>query len=298
MFHRREKPFQVGAPGAKRLKARIENLAFTNQIPLADAAGLAVDAAAAGVPMGRLGKVKPGHNVARSTLRALAHGTRWPPTYEAEVRVWDPKQQRGTTAKCPMLLPHEVLFAFAMHNASEVLHDIRNMGVQTYQHLVTMNERFGADGLAYGFWLDGCPCNWDRTESLEALTMSLPGLGGDNKNVRVPLAVLPKRFMLTVDSWDDIMNVMRWSAEHLALGSFPSKRHDDAAFSADVWRRRHAGQELGESWHTYTYCCFCTGEEASLREEACLLLCPTCFFFSHGALRSGGSSVKFEEIGR
>ena len=253
MFHRREKPFEADEPGAKRLKARIENLAFSNQIPLADAAGLAVDAAAAGVPMGRLGKVRPGSNVARSTLRALARGTRWPPTYEAEIRVWDPKKQRATTAKCPMLLPHEVLHAFAEQNAKEVLHDITNMGVQTYQHLVGMNERFGADGIAYSFWLDGCPCNWDRTESLEALTLSLPGLGGENKNVRVPLAVLPKRFMLTVESWDDIMKVMRWSGEHLAHDSFPSTRHDEAAFAANAWRRTRAGMDLGASWHAYAH---------------------------------------------
>ena len=68
------------------------------------------------------------------------------------------------------------------------------------------------------------PCNFDRSQSLEVLTLNLPGLVGDN-NLRIPLTALNKRFILKDESWDAIFQVLAWSFGILATGTMPSVDH-------------------------------------------------------------------------
>jgi hypothetical protein len=152
-----------------------------------------------------------------------------------------------------------------------------------------MKQEFSKDqALAVGLWIDGVPCNWDRTESVECLCINFPGLSGENGPLRLPVAVLPKRFLLKGKSFDDMLAVLAWSFTWLAQGKFPPKRHDGSSFAKDSWRVKHSMQPLGMSgflcelrgdwamlkdvfrfpnWSKLTGCCFkCSVVPSGIRE--------------------------------
>ena len=64
---------------------------------------------------------------------------------------------------------------------AEQLYDVQALGGTSLEHIMKAKSDFGmSEAVALVFWLDGVLCNWDRSESIECLTMSLPGLGGQN----------------------------------------------------------------------------------------------------------------------
>jgi hypothetical protein len=100
--------------------------------------------------------------------------------------------------------------------------------------------------LGLGLWIDGVPFNWDRSESIEVVSMSLPGLADGNSNLRIPVCVVSKCFMLKDVTYEDILDVVAWSFVWLAQGLFPPRRHDDASFrqGTDNRRIKLANQQL------------------------------------------------------
>ena len=44
-----------------------------------------------------------------------------------------------------------------------------------------------------GLWGDGVPCNWDRTESVEVISMNLPGQDGQWGPLRIPLVAISNK---------------------------------------------------------------------------------------------------------
>ena len=72
-----------------------------------------------------------------------------------------------------------------------------------------------------GLWGDGVPGNWDRTESVEVVSLNLPGQSGKYKNLRLPFTALSHK-LVTYGTFDDIMAVVAWSLQYAVLGKFPT----------------------------------------------------------------------------
>ena len=145
------------------------------------------------------------------------------------------------------LLPHELLAALARNGDAEVLHDTSHLDASSRTHLLGCVERVGGGPVVpLGLWGDGAPCNWDRTESLELLSLNLPGQGGRWRTLRLPLTGLSRR-NVAPHTFDDLIRVLVWSLEALAAGCWPRTRHDGGAWlqPADGRRARRAGQPLG-----------------------------------------------------
>ncbi len=83
-----------------------------------------------------------------------------------------------------------------------------------------------------------------RTQTVETMAMSFPGHTGE-PNLRVPFAVVMKRHVVSPNTFDDLLAAFAWSMKWLALGCFPSCRHDGTPFRADEKHRTNlAGQDL------------------------------------------------------
>ena len=115
------------------------------------------------------------------------------------------------------------------------------------QHLEFIKGQLGAEHcLALGLWGDGVPCNWDRSESLECVTLSFPGLVGEKEHMRVPLTCIKKKFCIKNETFDDIMTIISWSLKAAAENEFPTNRHDESPFSAkEKFRIDQAGKKVG-----------------------------------------------------
>ena len=79
-----------------------------------------------------------------------------------------------------------------------------------------------------GLWGDGVPCNWDRTESVEVVSMNLPGRDGQWGPLRIPRVAISKKDV-GPNTMDDLMGVIAWSLRYLAARMWPSSRHDGSA---------------------------------------------------------------------
>ena len=91
------------------------------------------------------------------------------------------------------------------------------------------------------------PCNFDRSQSVEAATIGFPGMPGVLKNLRIPFIGLSKKF-LRERTYDDIFEVLSWSFRCLANATYPSKRHHEKDWSkTDTKRKKLQGQTWGLS---------------------------------------------------
>ena len=168
----------------------------------------------------------------------------WPALYNAKVRVGNIKKQAEEVKTIPMLLPHEILAALARSSDLAALCDLSSLYGDAAAHMENAKVQLQDQNLvALGLWGDGCPCNWDRSESLEVFSLSLPGVKG-HENLRIPLAAIQKRFLLKFQTFDDILQVVTWSLKFCALGIFPTRDVDDSEFQS-AKRRQNAGKSLG-----------------------------------------------------
>ena len=121
------------------------------------------------------------------------------------------------------------------------------MDPQTELHVSNAEAEMGIGrALALGFWLDGVPCNYDRSESLECFSMNFPGFHGDFRDLRIPITAINKKFVIKHNTFDDIMDVMVWSLQACALGAYPAARHDGESWlRTDHKRAKKAGAALG-----------------------------------------------------
>ena len=79
--------------------------------------------------------------------------------------------------------------------------------------------------LGCGLWLDGVPCNFDRSRSLQVVSLSLPGLVGEGAKLRFPLTVIEDREVLLPHTFDDILEQVAKSFEILATGVYENDLH-------------------------------------------------------------------------
>ena len=239
-------------PAAKRLRMNLADLFLTNQISGQRAQTIFEDGAEAGAQhMADLAKAgghgRHANHIHRDLLRRLLKRNQWPPLYWADVRLWNPAKQREETHRLPMLLPHEILRAFAGRSATtEGLLSQECMASGTKEHIRRVCAELGVDCLiGCAIWADGVPFNFDRSQSMDVVSFLLPGLGGKHEHLRVPLFCINHKHCLTHKTWDDFYSVMRWSFAALASGTMPAVRHDGQAWlKTDAFRKAKSNQVL------------------------------------------------------
>ena len=155
--------------------------------------------------------------------------SKWPHLYWARIRTRNSKTGREERKWCSFFLPHEILEALAKAGDVEALYQCDNMDVCTQRHLRRCETNAGCRLVGLGLWCDGCPCNWDRTKSVETISLNMPGLPGENKTLRVPMVSI-LRDHVSENTFDDLMEVIAWSLTHCASGRTPVCRHDEREF--------------------------------------------------------------------
>lgn len=189
-------------------------------------------------------------SIARDLTRALKKGNQWPDLYWFPVRVYQPKTQSFATVSLCMYLPHELIARLADRASSlDLLRSQENMSASAKEHLreagLELNRQ---DLIGVGIWGDGVPCNYDRSKSVEVLTLNLPGLPGKLKEMRLPLTGLLKQWLIKNETFDDILSVVSWSMQCSAMGIMPTARHDGSAFlSSDHRRKKSSGKSMAAS---------------------------------------------------
>jgi len=184
-------------------------------------------------------------NAARSVLNRRLKNTKWPDKYWAEVRVWDKKtQSEGKQWICIHLI-HELLDTIFQLGLKEVILSEDMLDHVGKDHMQWMRTSLGvAELLGFGIHGDGVPCNYDRTESVEVISLNLPGVGGAYARMRIPLIVLPHSYM-SHNTFDDLMEVLAWSMRHALAGTRPVARHDGSPWLKSDMRRGKKTGDLG-----------------------------------------------------
>ena len=236
------------AESSKRLRTNLASLFCENIVSGSRSQTLFADATAAGAQNVKDLQTKQDKNIHRNLLKKLTKtkGKTWPKLYYAKVRVWNPKSQSIVSANVPLLLPHELVAHLLQQSSPQRLANQAGMSADTRKHLADVSKQFRCPLIGVGLWCDGVPCNWDRSQSVEVLTMFLPGQEGQHAAMRLPITAIPKKFVHKDYTYEDIFEVIVWSMEALAAGLWPSVRHDQQTWSkADIARKKQAGQALG-----------------------------------------------------
>jgi hypothetical protein len=251
MFTKRALPDRGSDDPTVRMRNNLVDLFLSNDISSARAQSLFDDADQCKIggfrklaKIGNRGKTMG--NCARDARQLLIKDKKWPPLYVFRCRVYSPKLQQEVLALVPMLLPHELLGAIAKKNETASLTQTGGLCATTLKHLESARiELQDANLIPIGLWGDGCPCNWDRTQSLEVFSLSLPGIP-EWEHMRIPLAAVLKKHVVTHNTFDDMLAVFAWSMRCLATGVYPSSRHDGSAFSKrDPFRKKKSMKEIG-----------------------------------------------------
>jgi len=251
MFSKKQLPIdlQTCSP-SKRLRHNLVDLFLSNDVSGERADSLLRDAVAADSKhvsdlVSNQDSKKHKGNAHRDLLRRLQKTTiGWPPLFLASIRTWDPKKQRVVITKLPMYLPHELLGSLLLVNSANALLQTDGLNPCVAEHVQKAERCSGCRYMPFGIWGDGVPCNWDRTQSLECFSLSLPGLQGTGANIRFPLAVINKKHCIKHDTFDDIMSVLVWSFQICALGVYPSVDHQGNALQ-DKKRLKLVGKDIG-----------------------------------------------------
>ena len=242
MFHKRSMGANYDeAPPDKKLRLNLASLYGTNDVSGQRAAVLFRDAHNAGADHFRdLRDILPDGNASRNvSTRLLRRGKqKWPSLYYAPIRVFDRKKQAIVRSLVPFLLPHEIIHQMLLTNTVADITSQTGLSVDTRSFMQRCSAHFSSSFVGLGLWADGVPCNWDRSQSLEVITMYLPGLSGQNAAIRFPVVVLQKRFVAKEVTYEDIFKVLVWSFESLAVGIMPSSRHDNRSWRKGVDARR------------------------------------------------------------
>jgi len=251
MLSKRQRPYDADElPPGKRLERNIQDLYRNNDVSAQRTQELVNDACEAGVTEFRQhyrkakaktkGKGKKRNtNVSRSIRRSFLKGTQWPNAYYAQVRVLSKSTRVEEQQWLAFSLPHEYIAALFRHGNSDVLMGTQNLDKLTQEHLTHCELQAGAKLLPVGLWADGVPCSWDRNETIETVSINLPGLSDEFKALRLPVTGLSKRQVIPA-TWDDIFDVVSWSFLNAATGRYPDKRHDGTDFTSESDRQRRA----------------------------------------------------------
>jgi len=240
-----------GLPAEKRLRNNIADLFLSGGASGSRAQSLAYDASLAGAhhvgDLGRAGAYgkQPG-NCSRDLTRKLVKGSLWPEPYIAQIRLKDHRGQQETQGLVSFLLPHEIIHALGEHG--DPLQAQQGTPEDVKAHLNFCSAQMSTPVeqiLAISMWGDGVPYNWDRSQSLDLISISFPCFVGENAKIRIPVVGLDHRQIIKHKTYDDIMQILAWSFSICALGIHPQSRHDGSPWGqGDKSRAKMSNQAL------------------------------------------------------
>ena len=249
MFQKRAGPdYEECDTASKRLKSNLADLFLSNDISGSRAQSAFEDAAAAGLRVfSRLAGSKHAKskfkNASRNLKRKLLKASKWPDIFKYKVRVFDPKTQTTKQVFVPFLLIHEVLLCMTKRTSIETLSRIDGLSKPAKDHMAWVVSQMGHSKIIpLGLWGDGVPCNFDKSQSVEMLLWSLPGM---QSPLRIPITCINKKFVQTHDTIDDCMKIVSWSLKALAVGVMPMVGPDGERLSGK--RGKMAGQVLPQA---------------------------------------------------
>ena len=253
MWHKRHRPEDVEAPAGQRLRQNLTDLFASGDVAGSRAQSLLNDAGEFADSLGShemqdlRGSRGQGSskNQARDLQRRLLRRSHWPPLYLQEVRCWSLKEKMEVRQKVAMLLPHEILHVLASVGDEAVLCQSGGLDGWNQQKHREILQSIQSPFVSVSLWGDGVPFSWDRKNSADIWTMSLPGLECKQyRDIRICITSMPHQRVLK-STQDDIMAILAWSFKALALGRFPDQRADGEEWAReDSWRRERAGQDM------------------------------------------------------
>ena len=191
---------------------------------------------------GKSGKLP--QNVFRDVNRCLKKSSLWPKYYWAKIPVWDTKQEALVWKDHCFFLPHEWLAKLRkMSNLGGLVAD-PTRHTDIYRHVSKVAAGLGSppeDYIALGLHCDGVPFGSQvfYSDSLEVFSINFPC---GEKNMRIPFTSVQKNHLVKHETFNAILEVLAWSLKHLALGTFPSQRHDGTEFGPGEKHRQSVGQ--------------------------------------------------------
>ena len=232
MMSKNKRPYDAAVmPPATRLRRNIQDILSDNLLTNNRANELIRDVARCRVSGFRgLQSTANKHSREGPRLRRkFMKNSKWPHLYWAKIRTCNVKTGCEQRKWCSFWLPHELLEALAKAGDVEALYERTHMDELTQRHLDQCEAKAACRLVGLGLWCDGCPCNWDRSKSVETISLNLPGVSGDNKSLRIPLVSI-LRDHVSENTFDDLMAVIAWSLTHCARGTTPVCRHDEREF--------------------------------------------------------------------
>ena len=164
-------------PKEKRFRANLSDAFLSGDVSGQRAHSLFADAEDAGASnVGDLaGNHQPGMNSARDLTRKLLKEHQWPHLYWASIPVWSEKEQQEKEELLPFLLPHEILHQFSQFSDISQFRNFDSLPTEDMEVLQRGADILQTEAeqlLPLGMWMDGVPCNWDRSHSLNVLTLA------------------------------------------------------------------------------------------------------------------------------
>ena len=232
----------------RRLRDNVADLLLTGAVSAKRARSLYSDSQTHDArETAELAQVADSSHAHRDLLRKLKKDKKWPGLYEATVPLLNRAKQEAEPGRIAVMLPHELVAAISTwNNHDDEFWKLDNLRAACRQHLDNASKELGFGDndriIPIGFWHDGIPVKYDRSESLEVLTMNFPHVGGAWASMRIPLTALYKGHMLKNASLDGIMRVLAWSLTCLAEGVYPSHGPDGEELTGK--RAKLAGRAL------------------------------------------------------
>ena len=186
MFHKRPRTFtSEDIPAPKRLREHLADLFLSNEVSAARVQSLAADGHAAGASSmdlrsaGKSGAI-PG-NISRDLRRKLLRRSPWQRLYYVKVQVFDVKKQAIVRKVAAFALPHEIMHVLVLHSGKAPFLNTAGMCAKTLSNIQGIKAELQVQELCgLGLWGDGIPVSWDRSQSVDTWTMSIPGLATGN----------------------------------------------------------------------------------------------------------------------
>lgn len=126
-----------------------------------------------------------------------------------------------------MLLPHEVCYVIGKWNKDAGSHPFTHTGLtpsarHTFSKFCRDFDKDVTTTFPLGFWIDGVPVKWDRSESIIVFTLNFAGQVPDTfRQLRIPITLVNKKFVVE-ETMADILGIIAWSFLRLHAGFFPS----------------------------------------------------------------------------
>ena len=247
MFSKLKRPYDPEQLEPRtRLRRNLQDIFATNSLSTDRVAELARDFhrvdAGSFCDLGRYAG-KKSSNQARNVRRNFLKRTTWMPVYWAQIRCENRRTGEEELEWVAFNLPHEIVKVLAEQGLPEKIEERAGLDPLALEHLLECEQEAACKLIGIGLWADGTPCNWDRTETVDTLSMNLPGLVGEQKNLRIPVTAISHKHV-GGNTWHDINAVVKWSLMVLATGQWPTCRHDGSQWFRKSDHKRKSGPSI------------------------------------------------------